>query len=165
MPTKVYATDEIEVTWDADKCIHVARCLQAEPDVFDVQRRPWIVPDAAPADRVITAVGRCPSGALGVRRVGETAPAEPLPERPELILIPNGPLAVRGEVSVRQPDGTVVARRGRLTLCRCGASENKPYCDNTHRRIGFSTADEAPEPEPDLPRIPAEDRETPADCG
>lgn len=165
MSTRTYATDEIEVTWDASRCVHVARCLQAEPDVFDVQRRPWIVPDAASADRVIAAVAQCPSGALGVRRVGEAGPAEPLPARPEVTLIPDGPLAIRGEVDVRLPDGTVVARRGRLTLCRCGASANKPYCDAAHRRTGFSTSDEAPEPEADLQRVPVEERQSPLDCG
>lgn len=165
MSRRTYATDEIEVTWDASLCIHTARCLQAAPEVFDVKRRPWIVPDAASADEVIAAVGRCPTGALGVRRAGDHAPAEPLPALPEVTLMPNGPLMVRGEVTVKQPDGTVVKRASRVALCRCGASENKPYCDASHRRVGFSTADETPEPEPDLPRIPHADRESPADCG
>lgn len=164
MSTRIYATDEVEVSWDASRCIHVARCLNAEPDAFDVHRRPWIVPEAVTPERIIAAVAQCPSGALGVRRVGEEGPAEELPQPPQITLVPNGPFAVRGVVQVQQPDGTVVSHRGRATLCRCGASENKPFCDNSHRRVGFSTSDEAPPPE-DLPRVPADERTSPADCG
>ncbi len=165
MTRKTYATDTIEVSWDPSLCIHTARCLNAAPAVFDVTRRPWVVPDAEDAETVIAAVAQCPTGALGVRRVGEHTHAEPVPPQPQVVLVPNGPLAVRGQVEVRQPDGTVVRRATRMTLCRCGASENKPFCDNSHRRVGFSTADEHPAPEPDLPRVPDDHRESPADCG
>ncbi|MEO2107679.1 MAG: (4Fe-4S)-binding protein [Actinomycetota bacterium] len=164
MTRRTYATDEIEVGWDASLCIHTARCLKAAPEVFDVHRRPWIVPDAGSAEEVIGAVAKCPTGALTVRRIGDVDPAEALPEQPNVMLVPNGPLMIRGKVEIVQPDGTVVRRSSRVTLCRCGASENKPYCDASHRRIGFSTADEAPEPEP-LPRVPEAERESPADCG
>jgi uncharacterized Fe-S cluster protein YjdI len=147
MTRRTYATDEIEVGWDASLCIHTARCLKAAPEVFDVHRRPWIVPDAGSAEEVIGAVAKCPTGALTVRRIGDVDPAEALPEQPNVMLVPNGPLMIRGKVEIVQPDGTVVRRSSRVTLCRCGASEN-----------------EAPEPEP-LPRVPEAERESPADCG
>jgi len=47
----------------------------------------------------------------------------------------NGPNFLRGDLTVSAPGGTV--RDTRVALCRCGASSNKPYCDGTHRQIGF----------------------------
>ena len=58
MTRRTYPTDEIEVGWDASLCIHTARCLKAAPEVFDVHRRPWIVPDAGSAEEVIGAVAK-----------------------------------------------------------------------------------------------------------
>jgi CDGSH-type Zn-finger protein len=52
---------------------------------------------------------------------------------------PNGPLFVRGLVRMVDEDGQLIREDTRLALCRCGASENKPFCDGSHRRIGFTT--------------------------
>lgn len=58
---------------------------------------------------------------------------------------PHGPLLVRGDVEILLPDGTPAPRRRQtVALCRCGASGIKPYCDGTHKVIGFRTDDEAP---------------------
>ncbi|MGH9119928.1 MAG: CDGSH iron-sulfur domain-containing protein [Acidimicrobiales bacterium] len=56
-------------------------------------------------------------------------------------VVPNGPLFVRGHVEVRDPAGRVLADEHRLALCRCGASANKPFCDNSHRKIRFRDAE------------------------
>lgn len=58
---------------------------------------------------------------------------------------PHGPLLVRGDVEILLPDGSPAPRRrSTVALCRCGASGIKPYCDGTHKVIGFRTDDEAP---------------------
>jgi len=55
---------------------------------------------------------------------------------------PDGPLIVRGDVTLVQSDGSPIARRRRtVALCRCGLSTIKPFCDGTHRAAGFSTDD------------------------
>lgn len=53
----------------------------------------------------------------------------------------NGPLLVRGRIEVRREDGSLEVLP-RATLCRCGDSANKPFCDNTHLRNGFRAAGE-----------------------
>jgi CDGSH-type Zn-finger protein len=60
-------------------------------------------------------------------------------------VIPNGPYRVNGPVKVTDPQGNeIVIEEGRaVSLCRCGGSTNKPYCDGTHSRIGFQAAEEA----------------------
>jgi len=50
----------------------------------------------------------------------------------------NGPLEVNGEVEVRDPTGTVLpTEEDPIYLCRCGHSANKPFCDGSHKRVGF----------------------------
>lgn len=67
-----------------------------------------------------------------------TEPAEP---RNVLVACPDGPFLLRGDVEIVTPDGEPVPRRRKtVALCRCGASSIKPYCDGTHKLIGFSTA-------------------------
>src|SRR4051812_3129249 len=77
--SKEYANEQISVSWEPEYCIHTAFCLNAEPDVFDSMRRPWIKVDAANADRVAAAVMKCPTGALRFRRLDDGA-QEPVPE-------------------------------------------------------------------------------------
>lgn len=52
----------------------------------------------------------------------------------------NGPLEVSGQVSIVAPDGTVLAETDKTFLCRCGQSGNKPFCDGTHKRVGWTSA-------------------------
>lgn len=134
--TRVYSTDAIEVHWDASRCIHSARCIAGAPRVFDPRRRPWIVLEGADADRVANVIAQCPSGALHFRRLDGGAQEEPQ-QPPFAVPMPNGPLYLRGEVRLETSDGRTIAEDTRMTLCRCGASANKPFCDNTHLRIGF----------------------------
>lgn len=132
---KVYRGRDIEVSFDADLCTHVAECLRGHPRVFDLDRRPWILTDEADADVVAEIVRRCPSGALLYRRLDggtDEEQAGPTTVTP----IRNGPLMVTGKIEVKRPDGTVETLP-RASLCRCGESANKPFCDNSHLMVGF----------------------------
>ena len=131
-----YPTQQIVVTWEPKYCIHTANCLNAEPDVFDAMRRPWIVPDAATAERVAEAVMHCPTGALQFQRLDGGA-AEPVPTSTVIQPRPNGPLFLRGDLNFVDVNGEVTRETVRAALCRCGQSRNKPFCDATHRAIGF----------------------------
>ena len=82
----------------------------------------------------------CPSGRLVAWENGK--PVEPkfqphitLVEEPEKGV--SGPLWVKGGVQIESADGKKYEKRNRVTLCRCGKSENKPFCDGTHVSIGF----------------------------
>src|ERR1700732_2222549 len=74
---KVYRGRDIEVSFDLDICIHVAECLRGQRKVFELNRRPWILADAAGADEVADVVRRCPSGALLYRRLDGGAQEDP----------------------------------------------------------------------------------------
>jgi uncharacterized Fe-S cluster protein YjdI/CDGSH-type Zn-finger protein len=132
---KVYRGRDVEVSFDLDICIHIGECLRGQPDVFELDRRPWILSDLAPADEVAEVVRRCPSGALLYRRLdGEAEEAADEPTR--VTPLRDGPLLVTGMIEVRRDDGSVEVLP-RATLCRCGRSEHKPFCDNQHLAIGF----------------------------
>lgn len=135
-PTRTYETDEIRVFWDATRCTHVGTCLKALPEVFDVRRRPWVDVEGASAQEVAETVRLCPTGALryeALKNLRDEQPDEPT----TIELRPNGPMVVRGRIKVTGAHGEVLTEEMRVSLCRCGASQNKPFCDNTHRAVGF----------------------------
>ncbi len=137
-PSRTYVGDAIEVRWEPRLCIHVRNCVRGLPQVFDPQARPWVRIEAADADAIAAAVETCPTGALHYRRLDGGA-QEQAEEPPTVEPRPNGPLFVRGHVRIVDPDGNVTREDTRVALCRCGGSENKPFCDGTHRKIGFTT--------------------------
>jgi uncharacterized Fe-S cluster protein YjdI len=130
-----YSTDEIVVEWESRLCYHSHNCVRALPQVFDPEARPWVRPELASADEVEAAVARCPSGALRSHRVGapEATREQPLDVRASA----GGPLLIRGGVRVLADDGTVLYEGEKAALCRCGGSQNKPFCDGTHKTLGF----------------------------
>jgi uncharacterized Fe-S cluster protein YjdI/CDGSH-type Zn-finger protein len=132
---RTYRGKHIEITFDLDLCTHTGECIRRSPDAFELRRRPWILPDAARADDIAAVIERCPSGALQYRRL-DGGPEEDGSETPSVVPIRNGPLLVRGRVDVKREEGSVESLP-RASLCRCGQSANKPFCDNTHLRIGF----------------------------
>jgi uncharacterized Fe-S cluster protein YjdI len=133
---KRYEAPGITVHWEPKLCIHVSNCIRTLPQVFDPNARPWVNVEAASADKLATAIESCPTGALSyVRTDGapQEAPESPTKVQPR----PNGPLLVRGDIEEIDTDGKVTRRATRIALCRCGQSSNKPYCDLTHRTVGF----------------------------
>jgi uncharacterized Fe-S cluster protein YjdI/CDGSH-type Zn-finger protein len=135
-----YRSGDIAVLWQSSLCIHTGRCLRSLPAVFDTTRRPWIDVEAADADAIASAVERCPTGALRYERL-DGGPQEH-PERPTTVETrPGGPLFVRGEVRIVDPEGSVIDAGPRFALCRCGATTNPPFCDNHHLHIGWQSRD------------------------
>jgi uncharacterized Fe-S cluster protein YjdI len=68
MSRKTYVSDDVDVSFDPEICVHSAACVKGLPAVFDPKRRPWIEPGNADAAEVIAQVARCPSGALRIER-------------------------------------------------------------------------------------------------
>jgi CDGSH-type Zn-finger protein/ferredoxin len=145
-----YPAEDITVEFDPKLCIHSAVCIRGLPSVFDTSKRPWVDATQAPADRIAEIIERCPSGALQYRRTdGEAEELVPTENRVEVQ--PSGPLYVVGDVRLEASDGTIT-KVTRIALCRCGASKNKPHCDNSHVQCDF-----------DDPAVAMEDRLKPAE--
>jgi CDGSH-type Zn-finger protein/uncharacterized Fe-S cluster protein YjdI len=139
------------VSFDARKCIHARRCVLGLPDVFvPGAKGEWIFPDRASADEVTRVIDTCPSGALSYTRKDD-GPEERLPRVNTARLWENGPVEIKGDLRI----GDEPARK-RAVLCRCGQSQNKPYCDNSHRSAGFVATGER---EPDEDAVSLEIRD------
>jgi CDGSH-type Zn-finger protein/uncharacterized Fe-S cluster protein YjdI len=129
--------EKLDLLFETKRCIHARFCVTGAPDVFlaNVQG-PWIHPDAMEVERVVEIAHACPSGAIQYRRNdgvhNETAPPVNLASIREA-----GPYAFRGQLEL---DGEPIGFRA--TLCRCGASKNKPFCDGSHHEVGFSATGE-----------------------
>ena len=58
-------------------------------------------------------------------------------EKPKIFVKPNGSSRVTGDVDFVDSEGNVIKSESSFSLCRCGHSKNKPYCDGAHREAGF----------------------------
>jgi CDGSH-type Zn-finger protein len=113
-----------------------------QPDVFVAnQRGEWIFPDNADPADLIKVVSACPSGALSYRQVDPVSEESPPPVNTVRVR-ENGPLCFNAELAIGE------TRQLRATICRCGASKNKPYCDGSHTAAGFAATGEPATGEP-----------------
>jgi CDGSH-type Zn-finger protein/uncharacterized Fe-S cluster protein YjdI len=128
---------KVRVRFDGKKCIHSRHCVLGRPDVFvpNVEGE-WIHPDAATPEAVMEIAHLCPSGAIQCERL-DGGPNEPPPIVNTVRVRENGPLAFHAELTL---NGEVIGYRA--TLCRCGASRNKPFCDGSHADAGFAATGE-----------------------
>ncbi|MEO5681206.1 MAG: (4Fe-4S)-binding protein [Chitinophagaceae bacterium] len=143
--THKYSNKDITIIWKPDTCIHSKICWHGLREVFDPARRPWIIADAADTAKIMEQIDKCPSGALSYIKnesvetlLAETVNAVPQPVANIIECLPNGPLLVNGSIIIKKSDGTEEIKTGTVALCRCGASNNKPYCDGGHSRVGFT---------------------------
>ena len=118
-------------------CAHAGHCTDGLASVFKYGEEPWIDPAGAALQAIVETVRRCPSGALSCTPDGEQLAQEAV--APSMTVTKNGPYAVAGAVElVDRVTGQQPVVATRFTLCRCGASKNKPFCDGTHWDIGFT---------------------------
>ena len=116
-------------------CSHDGSCVRLLPSVFTKDNRPWINPDGASVAEIIDTIEKCPSGALsygiGSRRYQE------LEQEPAIHIQKDGPLQITGGIILKDDQGCQPECREHYTLCRCGKSKNKPFCDGSHHTHDF----------------------------
>jgi CDGSH-type Zn-finger protein/uncharacterized Fe-S cluster protein YjdI len=127
----------IDLLYSGQRCIHARHCVLGLPGVFKANVvGPWIDPNAATTEQLVTVAQMCPSGAIRYRR--HDGGAEEAPPPVNLVqLRENGPLGIRAEIVL---DGEAIGMRA--VLCRCGASKRKPFCDGSHNEIHFEATGE-----------------------
>ena len=134
--TITYKNEEIKVFWKPEICIHSAKCVDGLPAVFDVEKKPWVNVNVASAKEIIATIDMCPSKALSYSKEGGSI-EQSTDKLLELNVMKNGPLLVSGPFCVKDADGKIIKEGNKAALCRCGASAKKPFCDGTHKQIGF----------------------------
>jgi CDGSH-type Zn-finger protein len=125
-----YEGDGVTIHDNRGICAHAGRCTDGLPSVFRLGQEPWIDPKGAPSDEIVSTVKQCPSGALSYSGDGENrSDAE---DQPSIFVSPNGPYVVTGGPELHDTDRGEGASKEHFTLCRCGGSKNKPFCDGSH---------------------------------
>ena len=133
-----YAGRRITIHDNRGICAHAGYCTDRLAAVFKYGSEPWIDPDGAAPEAVIEAIRSCPSGALGYSLDG--VEARDAAREPAVTVMRDGPYAVAGGVRLADAARAEGASEQRYTLCRCGGSKNKPFCDGSHWSIGFKDA-------------------------
>ena len=115
-------------------CAHAGICSGELAKVFKYGAEPWIDADGASAEAIMATIRKCPSGALSYS-VGGVEHRDQA-RSPGVTVTKDGPYAVVGRVRLDVIQGQGASSE-HYTLCRCGASKNKPFCDGSHWSAGF----------------------------
>lgn len=158
-----YTNGEITVYWKPAACVHASYCYRELIEVFDPSRRPWVDMKGASTEKIIEVVNLCPTEALTWkwndeeknRSIGSDQLNHVNYRRPELMksednvktsreitasvkIMKDGPVVISGTFTLEHGTTKRHIKDGMTSICRCGASDNMPYCDGKHRKIGFS---------------------------
>ena len=133
---KEYQNGDLTIVWKPQKCIHAAECVKRLPNVYNPNEKPWIKPENATIEELKIQIKACPSGALTYIIKNESM-IEEQQKNTEIQVLKNGPLLVSGTLNVKKSDGSMETKDKSTAFCRCGASNNKPYCDGNHKTITF----------------------------
>lgn len=155
-----YKNNEITVYWKPSACVHASYCYRELIEVFDPGRRPWVDMEGATTGRIIEVVNMCPTEALSWkwndeeknRKIDADQTNHILFRRPELVgvdesnddvkpvsvkIMRDGPIVIKGDFDLVYSGNTKKVKEGIISICRCGASNHLPFCDGSHRKIGF----------------------------
>ena len=114
-------------------CAHAGHCTEHSAGVFSMDAEPWIDADAESAEQTIATIQRCPSGALAYSVDGVLQ--EHSGRAPGIRIAKDGPYEIVGGATLLGADQPQSSEH--YTLCRCGQSKNKPFCDGSHWAAGF----------------------------
>ncbi len=130
-----YHAQRITIHDNREICAHAGYCTDGLASVFKYGSEPWVDPGGAGAEAIVQTIRKCPSGALSYSLDGVEHRDQP--RAPAITVTKDGPYAVVGGVQLIDQLWGEGASTEHYTLCRCGGSKNKPFCDGTHWSIGF----------------------------
>ena len=144
IPDKVdtYKGKDITIHDNRGVCSHFGYCSDELPSVWGMKKKPWINPDGSSVKKIINICEKCPSGALSYNLPNENR-IQNVKGRDEQISISprrydaDGPYNITGSIELKDPDGAAPESQEHYTLCRCGASKNKPFCSGEHWHVKF----------------------------
>jgi CDGSH-type Zn-finger protein/truncated hemoglobin YjbI len=145
---------QVTVLDNRGTCQHSGLCTDRLATAFRAGQEPFVAPSGARADEIVAAIRDCPSGALGLAIDGKVARAQTDwgdTREPAIIVTKDGPYRITGGITLTDADGTAVARNQGASLehyavCRCGHSQNKPFCSGMHWYVDFRDPELAADP-------------------
>lgn len=135
--TKQYPGKELTIVDNVGICCHAGECVRGAKGAFFSWKGDERIsnPDGDDKDKIIETIRKCPSGSLAYVLEGKLQDQYFAEE--EIFIAKDGPLEVRGAVALGGPASAELISKEHYTLCRCGSSKNKPFCDGTHKKAGF----------------------------
>lgn len=142
-----YTNGVITVEWRSELCNHSAVCVNELPEVFNALSSPWVDMNGASTEEIMSVVDACPTRALAWRyndpiKNVQKESAEAVEYNPEaeegdtkeikVALMKDGPLVIKGNLTIKMEDGSTVQKKNITCFCRCGKSQKMPWCDGTH---------------------------------
>ena len=131
-----YSGKDITIHDNRGICAHSGVCTDNLKEVFKLGQEPWIDPDGSSAEKIAEIINKCPSGALSYS-FNDDKPDFPF-RSPKITVTKNGSYAVSGNIELCEKEKGEGASDEHFTLCRCGGSHNKPFCDGTHWKNNFT---------------------------
>lgn len=130
-----YKGTDITIHDNRGVCSHRGYCTDNLPNVFRMRHKPWINPEVENPDKVASVIEMCPSGALSYVKDGVLH--KDLSRDFRIFISKDGPYDAEGGIDFIDKDGNTPESKEHFTLCRCGGSKNKPFCDGKHWYIKF----------------------------
>ncbi|MDX8351086.1 CDGSH iron-sulfur domain-containing protein [Cognatiyoonia sp. IB215182] len=126
----------VTISYTPVLCTHAAECQARAKAVFDPSAKPWIQPENGKLAEILDVIAACPSGALRVA-VGDVPEQHMTTGDVAIVVEKDGPYRITN-VPLEADFNGAGASRAKYTLCRCGLSKNKPFCDGTHHDENWS---------------------------
>ena len=130
-----YEGKDISILNNPLLCSVAEHCHKELGSVFNEHKDPWIDPDGDTLEHIKALIEKCPSGALSYSINGQPQPVSDC--EATVSIEKNGPLRITGSIELNDAKWGKGASREHYTLCRCGASKNKPFCDGSHTTLNF----------------------------
>jgi CDGSH-type Zn-finger protein/truncated hemoglobin YjbI len=151
-----YPGEQVTVFDNRGLCQHSGYCTDRLATVFRAGQEPFVAPSGGRMDEIIRAVRDCPSGGLGLAIDGREVTGQRDwggTRAPAIEITKDGPYRITGGIALSEADGAQIARNQgasleHYALCRCGHSQNKPFCSGMHWYVEFR--DPAPAADPSL---------------
>lgn len=133
---QVYNSKKVTVTFNRSICAGSENCVKKFPNIYTSEsEKNWIHPDMGDLEEIIKSVKECPSGALSYTLNSEDTCKLENCQKEKIDIIKKGPIRVRGPIDIKIEKWSSFANRTKFTLCRCGNSQNKPFCDYSHAKL------------------------------
>ena len=128
-----YEGKEITIIFNRSICAGAGECVRNFPKIYKNASENWIFPDEGSIEEVKKSIEKCPSGALSYEF--QNGNSKENYEVNKITIIKNGPMNILGKVTLHVDKWSTNANPQKYSLCRCGASQNKPFCDYTHASL------------------------------
>jgi CDGSH-type Zn-finger protein/truncated hemoglobin YjbI len=151
-----YPGHQLTVLDNRGTCAHSGFCTDHLASVFHLGKDPFVTPSGGRMDEIIRAVRACPSGSLSYAIDGREAREQVDENREPVIEVSkDGPYRITGAIPLRDDEGDLVSQNEgasseHYSLCRCGRSENKPFCSGMHWSVKFKDPQLPADHEPTL---------------